>query len=85
MREKLGPWVPAIFCAVLSLITVLGDLVGRFTTGVPGAVDLVFYCFLPMCFYFAGAYLSQLRQENRDLRVQIQSLLPKPIAGRQVA
>jgi hypothetical protein len=85
MREKLGPWLPAIFCAVLSLITVLGNLIGLFATGAAGASDVAFYCFLPMCFYFVGAYLMQLRQENRELREQIRELIPKPIAAKHAA
>lgn len=85
MREKLGPWAPAIFCAALSFITILGDLVGRFVTGTAGAADVAFYSFLPMCFYIVGTFLAQLRQENRELREQIQELLPKPIAEKPIA
>jgi hypothetical protein len=77
MREKLGPWLPAIFCGVLSLITILGDLIGRFATGIAGAADIVFYCFLPMCFFFVGVFVSQLRRENCELRKQIQEMINK--------
>ena len=84
MRDKL-PWLPAISCAGLSLITVLADLIGRFTTGTAGAGDVVFYCFLPGCFYFVGAFVSQLRYENDELRKQIQELLPKPGAENHAA
>ena len=84
MREKLGPWLPAMFCAVLSLITVLSDLIGRFATGTTGAADVVFYCFLPMCFVFVGVFVSQLRQENRELREQIRALVTKSGAEKHV-
>ena len=74
LREKLGPWLPASFCAVLSLITVSGNLITQSITGTTDACSVVFYCFLPMCFYFAGAFLSQLRQENRELRTRLDEL-----------
>lgn len=85
MRQKLGPWLPAVFCAALSLITVIGDLVGRFATGAPGAVDTAFYAFLPMCFFFVGAFMAELRRENRELRAQIQAMTPGRGAETQVA
>ena len=75
MREKLGPWIPAILCACLSLITVVGSLIVDFRNGTsPSGLDFVFYCFLPMCFYFIGVFLSKLREENTDLRLRIDDL-----------
>lgn len=76
MKDKLGPWTPAIFCACLSLITVAGNLIVAFTNrAVPwSGIDGVFYCFLPMCFYFVGALLSTLQRENRELRTRIEEL-----------
>jgi hypothetical protein len=76
MKDKLGPWTPAIFCAFLSLITVTGNLFVGFTNGVTpsSGIDGVFYCFLPMCFYFVGALLSTLQRENRELRTRIEGL-----------
>lgn len=54
MHEKLGPWIPAIFCAFLSLITVLGNLILDFVNGTSrSGLDLGFYCFLPMCFFLS--------------------------------
>ena len=74
MRDKLSPWIPAIFCAFLSLITVSGSLFLAFVYGTSrsSGVDLGFYCFLPMCFCFVGAFVSNLRRENRELRTRIE-------------
>ena len=74
MRKKLGPWLPAIFCAILSAITVIGNLIAYQITGNANAVSMVFHCFLPMCFFFVGAFLLQLQNENRELRSQIDTL-----------
>ena len=82
MREKLLPWIPAIFCACLSLMTFVSFVVmSRTVIAVPGfptmAVLAPFLCFLPMCFIHVGVFMSQLRQENRELREQIQKLISK--------
>jgi hypothetical protein len=75
MREKLGPWIPSIFCAFLSLITVVGNLFLAFAVGRSHAgIEIVFYCFLPMCFFFVGAFLSHLNKENLALRTRIDQL-----------
>jgi len=76
MRERLGPWLPAIFCASLSLITITANLAGYFMTGTrsTGPGDMAFYGFMPMCFFFVGAYLSQLKKENQELRQRIDEL-----------
>lgn len=75
MREKLAPWLPAIYCTVLSLITVIGNIIGLFLVGTPGVADTAFLCFLPMCFYLVGVFLSRLQQDNRELRAQLQEVI----------
>jgi len=79
MRDKLGPWLPAIFCAVLSSITIVANLAGQFMTGTgsTGPGDIPFYCFMPMCFFFVGAYLSHLKNENQKLRERVDELTSK--------
>ena len=77
MREKIGPWAPTIFCASLSLITIIANLAGLFMAGSTGAGDMAFYCFMPMSFFFVGAFLSQLKKENRELRKRVGELTPK--------
>ncbi|MBP9903664.1 MAG: hypothetical protein KBH45_19585, partial [Verrucomicrobia bacterium] len=74
MREKLGPWLPAIFCASLSLLTIIANLAGLFMTGSTGVGEMVFYANMPMCFFFVGAYLSQLKKDNQELRKRIDEL-----------
>ncbi len=74
MREKLGPWLAAIFCAILSTITIVTGLGLRFATGIVDPMPIAFYSFLPMCFFFVGAYLSKLQRENRELRSRIEAL-----------
>ena len=78
MREKMSPWVAALFCASLSAITMIGNLwltvVNRTRQN---DVSIVFYCFLPLCFYFVGAELMKLQKENRELRKMIEKLSEK--------
>ncbi|MCB9925528.1 MAG: hypothetical protein H6822_25485 [Planctomycetaceae bacterium] len=84
MREKFGPWLPVIFCASLSLITIVANLAAYSMTGVSstGSGDMTFYCFMPMCFFFVGAYLSQLKKANQELRHRIDELAAKAdVAG----
>ena len=71
MREKLTPWIPAIFCGVLSFITVAADLLGRLLTQTSQVGLSTFLCFLPMCFYFVGVQLQSLQSENRELKLQL--------------
>lgn len=76
MKDKLALWTPSILCAFLSLITVAGNLIVSFLNRTPpsSSMDVPFYCFLPMCFYFVGALLSKLQAENRELRTRIEEL-----------
>ena len=68
MRERIAPGLPAIFCGGLSLITVVTDVVGRAMTGTADAGLSTFLCFLPICFFFVGVMLKNLRDENRVLK-----------------
>lgn len=75
MREKHAPWIPAVFCAALALITTIGNLV----VGPGNSATSGFILFMPMCFYHVGVYLVQLRNENRDMRLRLDALEnPKP-------
>ena len=79
MRDKISPWIAAIFCAALSAITIIGNLwlmvVNK--TSQTG-VESTFYCFLPMCFYFVGGEIMKLQKENRELRKIVEELAKKP-------
>ena len=89
MREQLKPWMPAISCAGYSLISLVSLVVFPFFSRpeiVGTALPIIpFLCFVPMCFYLVGAFLSELREENRELRKQIQELASKSGAEKQVA
>ena len=75
MREKLLPWLPAIMCGALSLITVTVDIFNRFMTGTANAGLSAFLCFLPMCFVHVGVMLKVLRDENRELKRRLDAML----------
>lgn len=77
MREKLLPWLPAIMCGALSLITVAADIFGRFATGTANLGLSTFLCFLPMCFFHVGVMLKSLRDENRELTRRLDAMLLK--------
>jgi uncharacterized membrane protein len=72
MKEKFAPWMPAAFCAALSLITICTNLrltvVNHTDTG---GWAVVFLCFLPMCFYFVGMAISRTQAQIRDLQRQV--------------
>ena len=74
MREKMAPWIPAVFCATLAVITTIANLWIYRNGGSDGAGTMVFMIFMPMCFFFVGAYLSQLRNENREMRLRLDAL-----------
>ena len=74
--RDVAPSTPAIFCAFLSLITVAGNLIVNYLNrAAPSSgIEVVFYCFSPMCFFLVGALLSKLQAENRELRSWIEEM-----------
>ncbi|MGB0153369.1 MAG: hypothetical protein ACPGFB_04995 [Verrucomicrobiales bacterium] len=74
MRDKIGPWMPAVFCAVLAVIVTIGNLWAASAGGSDNAVTLVFLLFLPMCFYFIGGYLVKLKKEIAELRERLDAV-----------
>jgi hypothetical protein len=85
MREKLLPWLPAIMCGVLSLITVTADIFGRFMNGTANVGLSTFLCFLPMCFFHVGVMLKNLRDENRELKRRLDAMLLDDDEGQKKA
>lgn len=87
MTEKLRPYAPAIFCAILSVLALTTNLALAFVNPSPSAVgpgDIVFLSFLPMCFFIAGTFFAQLKQENRELRDRLDKLsAERDSSGRQ--
>ena len=77
VREKLSPWMAAISCGALSLITVTADIVGRFATGNENIGLTAFLCFLPCCFFHVGVMLKNLREENQELKRRLDAMLIK--------
>lgn len=79
MPEKLRPWNAMIFCTAISLLTIAGNLFLAFKTRIPTTptVDVVFYSFLPMCFFPICFSLSALQKENIELRRKVDELSSK--------
>ncbi|MEM6979497.1 MAG: hypothetical protein AAF539_07485 [Planctomycetota bacterium] len=74
MREKIAPWLPAVFCGVIALIVVIANTATRLLGATDRAVDMVFMLNMPMCFFFVGSYLTQLRGETEKLRARLDAL-----------
>jgi len=74
MKERIGPWLPAIFAAVLALIVLVSDLWSVRNGGKTGVADTTYMMFMPMCFVFAGVYFSKLRKDYLELRDRLDSL-----------
>ena len=72
MKENMHNWVPLIFCAALSLISVM-TLTSSGTAGV-----IPFVCFLPMCFFFVAITTGRLQREIYDLQEQLSKLRQSP-------
>lgn len=79
-RNKIGPWLPALFCAVLAVIVTIANLASS-DNGSTGTYIL----FMPMCFYFVGAYLTKLKKENSELRDRLDAIDPPSDSGRAVS
>ena len=72
MRQAISYWVPAAFCAFISLIALFGS-----TSSDAGWWRPAFFAFLPMCFFFVGALMSQMQREIRELRKQLAQMQEK--------
>ena len=84
MRDKIGPWQSAKFCAFLSLMTLAANVAGRFVGASAEVGAMAFYGFIPVCFFMVGVCLSQLKKENQALREQVKEL-SKPSVGTTAA
>jgi hypothetical protein len=81
MRLTLAPWLAAVFCAILSLLTVVSNLwLSVANQSDVGGWAIPFLCFLPMCFYFAGAGIFHMQAEIRELKKQVSELQGKQTA-----
>jgi hypothetical protein len=76
MRNKIGPWMPAVFCSALAVIVTIGNIWAASVGGSDNAVTLVFILFMPMCFFFVGIHLTELKKENAELRERLEEIEP---------
>jgi len=80
MREKIGPWLPAIFCAALALIVTVGNV---WASATDCGMNIVFIMNMPTCFFFVGSYLTKLKNDNRELRDRLDAM-DSPISSTSV-
>ncbi|HTD86149.1 MAG TPA: hypothetical protein VK850_06195 [Candidatus Binatia bacterium] len=66
---KAFHWAPFAFCAFLSALVLFFPRLSQ-----SGAWMPVFFCFLPMCFFFVGAATVQMQKEIRELRNELADL-----------
>jgi hypothetical protein len=73
VEVKASPWLPAGFCAALSALCLIAYLALQFfVQSDPSSAWVVsFLSFLPMCFYFVGAGMTQMQREIGELRKQL--------------
>jgi hypothetical protein len=67
--NKVRHWIPAAYCAVLSVISALTNI---YTTDHGGWIP--FFGFMPLCFMFVGYATKQMHSELRELRVRVAEL-----------
>jgi hypothetical protein len=72
--KPFAHWVPAAFCAFLSLVAVAGLISASSGSSLGNFGAIPFFCFLPMCFYFVAAIMGESRREIQELRSQILEL-----------
>ncbi len=73
-RDRVGPWLPAVFCAVLGAICTTAGFWTMLNGGAMGDLGFLYMIFMPMCFFFVGAYLVKLRSDNAALRVRLDAI-----------
>ena len=68
--KTITHWIPAAFCAFLSLIALVGSVRSPDSDWWRPA----FFAFLPMCFFFVASATTQMHRELRELRQRIAEL-----------
>ena len=71
MKQQLRHWLPAIFCAFLSLMALFGPSV----VGTSGW-QITFLSFLPMCFFFVAIVTSSMERKLLELQRELAELRP---------
>ena len=71
--KTISHWVPAGFCAFISLIALFGSI----SPSDSGWWRPAFFAFLPMCFFFVGSVTTKMYRELRELRQRITEMEQK--------
>jgi hypothetical protein len=72
MRQAIGHWIAAAFCAVISYMAMIALISSTTSWG-----TLTFFGLLPMCFFFVGLATWQMHCEIRALAKQVAELREK--------
>ena len=72
MKDNLRHWLPALFCAFISIIALIGSVDWKATWWRPA-----FFAFLPMCFVYAAYVTIGMQCEIRELRKQVAEMQEK--------
>jgi hypothetical protein len=67
-------WMATSFCAVISVISIVANVYGYYSTGKSEVGMTAFICFLPMAFFYAAASHQQTRERINVLEARIQQL-----------
>jgi hypothetical protein len=68
--KAITHWIPAAFCAFISLIALFASV----GSPDPGWWRPAFFAFLPMCFFFVGTATTQMQRELRALQQRLTEL-----------
>ena len=74
MKQAISNWLPAIFCAFLSLLALSMQIGSDSSAWKPA-----FYSFLPMCFFFVGLVTLQMQREIRELKTKMAEVHDKRV------
>jgi hypothetical protein len=69
MRHWFTPWIPAAFCAFISLMALFAS-----TGEGEGWWRPAFFAFLPMCFFFVGSAMLGMQRQIGELRQRLAAL-----------
>ncbi len=71
----IAAYTPAVFCAFISLMALLGPLVPPLLFDSEGiSLEIPFYSFLPMCFMYGAFTMHALIRQVRKLQVIVDDL-----------
>jgi hypothetical protein len=71
--KTITHWIPAAFCAFISLIALCASV----RSPDSGWWRPAFFAFLPMCFFFVGSAMAQMHRELRALQQRLIELEQK--------